>query len=446
MRREENLTDELIKQSIENDTIGRNYYLENFLGTLLSISRHTILALDGDWGSGKTYFVRQLQYVNGLGRNFSYGSNAHSINSSVVDGFTNKYSVFYFNAWQYDDLPAKESILLALSSFYLDKNTEISNGLLAAARDIASNISKVLTQGIIDPRSLRQTIDENLVNGVKDLNRVNKQIWKILEDAKEKTDKILLFIIDDLDRCKPTYAVELLETIKHYFANDNAIFLICANNSELQHTIKKYYGEGFDGYKYLDRFYDIVFKLPDIDTEKYIDRYFSLGGNKNAFHVQVVKTLVKKANLPLRQVNRYCSEVELISKQITNSRDLFFAEQRLRVGFQQLLVPFALFLKHVSTEKFDAFMQGNGDDLIREWLQDEFDHCAKGITKNNSETVRSIYERSFTSHEYPSLVPFDEFKAIISMMSNNLVIDPYPESNALEDGANIAISENASND
>lgn len=445
MRREENLTDELIKQSIENDTIGRNYYLENFLGTLLSISRHTILALDGDWGSGKTYFVRQLQYVNGLGRNFSYGSNAHSINSETVDKFADKYSVFYFNAWQYDDLPAKESILLALSSFYYCKNAEISNKLLAAAWDIASNMSKVLTQGIIDLNSIKQTVNKDPVNKVENLDGVNRRIWEILGDAKKKTGKAMLLIIDDLDRCKPTYAVELLETIKHYFANDNIVFLICANNSELQHTIKKYYGKGFDGYRYLDRFYDVIFKLPDIETEKYIDQYFSFGGNKNAIHVQAVKTLVKKANLPLRQINRYCSEVELISEQLTHSGRHPFINQKLRICFCQLLIPFALFLKHISIEDFDNFMQGKGGNLIHEWLQNEFDYYAKEITRDNLETINNVYKESFTPHEYTGLTPFDEFKAIISMMSNSLIIDS-PEDDIIEDSVDITISEKTPND
>ena len=86
---------------------------------------------------------------------------------------------------------------------------------------------------------------------------------------KEQGNRLVIFI-DELDRCKPDFAVKLLERIKHYFVNPDITFVFSINSMELQHTIKQYYGSEFDACKYLDRFFDLRIVLPDISTEKFL--------------------------------------------------------------------------------------------------------------------------------------------------------------------------------
>ena len=61
---------------------------------------------------------------------------------------------------------------------------------------------------------------------------------------EEQTQKLVIFI-DELDRCKPSYALEMLERIKHYFDDDRIIFIVSVNKEQLIHTILNYYGNGF---------------------------------------------------------------------------------------------------------------------------------------------------------------------------------------------------------
>ena len=65
------------------------------------------------------------------------------------------------------------------------------------------------------------------------------------------------WVIDKSDRCKPTFAVHLLEQIKHYIFDDRITFVFSINLEQLQHTIKQYYGADFDSCRYLDRFFDL---------------------------------------------------------------------------------------------------------------------------------------------------------------------------------------------
>ncbi len=68
-------------------------------------------------------------------------------------------------------------------------------------------------------------------------------------------------LIDELDRCRPTYAVEMLETIKHIFDIQGVVFVLATDTAQLQHAIKVIYGEGFDAQNYLGRFFQRRFTL-----------------------------------------------------------------------------------------------------------------------------------------------------------------------------------------
>ena len=70
-------------------------------------------------------------------------------------------------------------------------------------------------------------------------------------------------IIDELDRCRPTYAIELLETAKHLFSVDNIVFVLGINIVEMSHSIRALYGSKFDAEGYLRRFIDFDYRLPE---------------------------------------------------------------------------------------------------------------------------------------------------------------------------------------
>jgi hypothetical protein len=92
----------------------------------------------------------------------------------------------------------------------------------------------------------------------------------ISSDSEGKLEKPMFVFIDELDRCRPTYAIELLETVKHLFDIPGLIFVIATDTEQLQHSIKAVYGEGFDSNKYLYRFFDRTFTLKQPDLEKFI--------------------------------------------------------------------------------------------------------------------------------------------------------------------------------
>ncbi len=100
---------------------------------------------------------------------------------------------------------------------------------------------------------------------------VRDRIDEFLSNVIKECGNRLVIFIDELDRCRPDYAVNLLERIKHYFSNDNITYGFSVNINEIQHTIRGFYGEGFSSTEYLDRFFDMTIDIPLIDVDKYFN-------------------------------------------------------------------------------------------------------------------------------------------------------------------------------
>src|SRR5690606_31380774 len=81
----------------------------------------------------------------------------------------------------------------------------------------------------------------------------------------------LIIFVDELDRCKPTYAIELLERIKHLFDIDRIVFVLAVNRDQLAKSLQGVYGPSFDGCHYLKRFIDIDYGLRRPGNEQYIN-------------------------------------------------------------------------------------------------------------------------------------------------------------------------------
>lgn len=76
------------------------------------------------------------------------------------------------------------------------------------------------------------------IEAIKTQKDIKKQVDDFLESLLPEKGNRLVVFIDELDRCKPSYAVRLLERIKHYFDHDRVTFVFSVNTKELHHTIK----------------------------------------------------------------------------------------------------------------------------------------------------------------------------------------------------------------
>ena len=135
--------------------------------------------------------------------------------------------------------------------------------------------------------------------------RIKEYISKLLPTGYDR----LLIIVDELDRCNPSFAIKLLERIKHYFDNDRVTFLFSVNLAELQISIRKYYGEEFNASRYLERFFDIRIPLPPVNNNVF---YQLIGQNELGIWNNIAELVIQKNHLQIRESIKYISMLKIL--------------------------------------------------------------------------------------------------------------------------------------
>lgn len=172
----------------------------------------------------------------------------------------------------------------------------------------------------------------------------------------ENTNKIVIFI-DELDRCNPIFAVKLLERVKYFFDNDRFIFVFSTNLTELQHTIKKFYGEGIDGYSYLDKFFDLQFSLRCVNIENYINSMNVINVNSGSFIDVYSKEMCLLFNFSLRKCNRYINLISLVYENIMDGNRETLSSC--------ILFPILLAIKIKDINIYEKIILGNGEEELK---------------------------------------------------------------------------------
>jgi hypothetical protein len=80
----------------------------------------------------------------------------------------------------------------------------------------------------------------------------------------------MFVLVDELDRCRPDYAIAMLERIKHLFEVDGVIFALALNTDQLAHSVRAVYGDGFGAAEYLTRFFDRVYQFDAADPRELV--------------------------------------------------------------------------------------------------------------------------------------------------------------------------------
>jgi hypothetical protein len=141
-----------------------------------------------------------------------------------------------------------------------------------------------------------------------------KDVIKKILDKLPKEQKNLIIFIDELDRCRPTYAIELLERVKHLFDIERLVFILSTDLGQLSHSICAVYGNNFESKKYLKRFIDLDYSLKEPDLKKYIDSQFkTLQINTNYYDlVGLTLCITKIFGFKLRDINFLVTRMKLL--------------------------------------------------------------------------------------------------------------------------------------
>lgn len=286
-----------------------------------------VLAINNEWGTGKTTFVKmwQQQLEN--------------------EGF----QTIYFNAWENDfDSNPLVALMSELETLTNAKNKKVFKSVVEKGAVLVKNIAPSLAKSLI--KKYVVNIDEIAVDAIENVTKASTEILEseikeyadkkktIIEFRKElekfvkqaDNTKPLIFIVDELDRCRPNYSVEVLEQIKHFFSVSGIVFVLSIDKNHLASAVKGFYGsEQIDSNEYLRRFIDLEYSIPKPSTKDFIKYLFEYYSFKDFFSSQermqfrelhsdsvnftsMADFLLTKSNATLRQQERIFALTRLV--------------------------------------------------------------------------------------------------------------------------------------
>ena len=283
-----------------------------------------VLALNNKWGTGKTTFVRMWEQ----------------------DLINNDFQTLYFNAWENDFENNPLTALMGELKTLTTEDTEPSfKKTLKTASTLTKHIAPIIAKAIADRYLDTEGVKEAIIGVTKGLsdvfeNEVNeyKKKKKSISDFRQNLSefientnegKPLILIVDELDRCRPNYAVSILEQIKHFFSVPNIVFILSIDKEQLGNAIKGVYGsDEIDAEEYLRRFIDLEYSIPEPevgDFYKYLYEYFKFDDffqsperlkyrevqSDSSDFLETCKLIFTDANVPLRKQEKIFSHSRL---------------------------------------------------------------------------------------------------------------------------------------
>lgn len=122
-----------------------------------------------------------------------------------------------------------------------------------------THVVKAGTGGLVDPGILVDIENQEITTAWKRSEQARRHFQEQLEEAT--TTHGLILFIDELDRCQPSYVLELLSTVRHLFAVPGVVVVLTINRIELAHSVQSVYGPDFSADHYLRRFADLHVQL-----------------------------------------------------------------------------------------------------------------------------------------------------------------------------------------
>lgn len=271
------------KDPFKNDLLERREPTEVLTHLIGSIEGPCVFAVDSMWGAGKTTFIRiWAQFLRNQG-----------------------FPVIEYNAWSTDyskdpflalSTEINEGIRKCSGTTYTDQINKMVDATVDVVRWVAPIAVRVGMPELLDfdPNAEKGVaqgsatfIKEKLAaygKGKETVTEFRQTLSQTATAVAESHDyRPLVVLIDELDRCRPSYAVELLEIAKHLFTVDHIVFVLAINRSELSNSIRALYGSSFNAEGYLRRFFDVNFRLPEPDRQRYVNALLNRIGIEKYF-------------------------------------------------------------------------------------------------------------------------------------------------------------------
>lgn len=363
----------------QDDALRRELIAGNLTNLIRDEENPFVVSVSGDWGTGKTFLLQRWR----------------------AQLEKDSFRAIYFNAWEDDccDDPLVAIIGQLAEYFSSTGLKKISEKIKANAVPLLGSNLRSLTEkyvGLSLPYLAKDVFDK-YSQQTESKNKLKDELKKLADKVRKETGHPLVFIIDELDRCRPTFAVELLERVKHVFDVPGMVFVFGLNRGELAKSVQSLYGK-IDADIYLHRFFDMEFRLPAADATAFCKYLMEQRYELDKFYRTDVERLTKFKKffpvfsgiigLSLRDIDYCIRTIAFVGKNLDKNN--IFASYYLFV--LAVLIP----LKLKDQSLYQKFIQGKSAsagaevmDCIDGWIGDKRDIK---LDKNNALEDYYLYD------------------------------------------------------
>lgn len=346
-------TQALEKTFATHDEFNRKPIAENIIKLLTLPIDLSPMVIDGGWGTGKTEFCQKLirlmqqqhpdyqpVYIDAFRSDHS-GEPLLALLAEIIKACTPE-DTGEQPSEQRKNITRKvakaagfvmKTVAKAAVGHVLKQNTDdLAEGLQQIINDgqDADSLAETVTDAAATIAS--HTIDATVEALLKEQIEAEKNLETLKACLKElAADKPIILFIDELDRCRPDYAVDMLEVIKHVFDIENVEVVLVTNTKQLRAAINHRYGAEVDAHKYLDKFLKYSFALPEKVVAQFEEeralvsvKYFKqliresrmaseLQGliEERNVRINFISDMVERNNLSLRETERLVRFLEI---------------------------------------------------------------------------------------------------------------------------------------
>ncbi|MBM4946254.1 hypothetical protein HYO28_22655 [Vibrio parahaemolyticus] len=406
--------------SSEKDLFHRKQFGDRLYNLINNSDENLVLALDAQWGEGKSTFIKMWSSENRY-------KQEPPLETIYFDAFENDYQKEPFLALASEIYELLEDKAESKKKEFKEKAAQVFKTF---SRGVIKTGIRLGTAGVIDGTMLDQA--------EKDISTlVSEQVDSIISSKFEssKADKLALknfreflsdialnhtpgkrivFVIDELDRCRPDFALDLLENIKHLFSVSGITFLLVMNRKQLEESVKCRYGEGIDSVTYLQKFINVWLSLPrssgkyqQDDGTKYLRTSLDLMSEGRRIHnetsAQMLKSLVKHIKPSFRDIERILTYFAIIENSRNEAMNEFYQDIMATVCFMKVVNPRmldAIIGKRASGLELLEFLQiSEGSDFSEEYA---LEHLAIEIEFDlaSEERRQEIQQNNMLSFRY----------------------------------------------
>ena len=245
----------------KQDLFDIGIYIDSLADFINSCNTPMTIAIQGDWGSGKTSMMNMVR---------------ERLGDDVIP--------VWFNTWQYSQFDMSANLPVSLLTYLTERigdeqsRKSMAKAVLKILKGTALLASRVIVENIAGgaAASAFDSSSEEIVNYAKAIDEMKQQFRETVEKKllKEQKNRIVIFV-DDLDRLSPEVAVELLEVLKLFVDVENCVYVLAVDYEVVSQGIRKKFGDVVTkekGKSFFDKIIQLPFRMPVglYNLDKYI--------------------------------------------------------------------------------------------------------------------------------------------------------------------------------